>query len=85
MPLVRLDVLQQFAAVNLNSDPGAVGGKVKIPQAAQVTIVFQTNHSTTAHGVLYGRYVGAFDLTQAEVDAMRIALTNGAAWTALPA
>lgn len=83
--LIRLDSLEQFAAVKVVSDGGAIGGKVKIPSAVQVTYVWALSGGKTAHCVLYGRYAGTFSMTSATATAALQALTTGAAWTALAA
>jgi hypothetical protein len=64
-------------------DPGAIGGPIVIPNAARVSIVWQGANTRITSCILYGRYAGAFDLTQSDVNAMSTAITSGAAWTAL--
>lgn len=83
--VIRLDQLDQFAAVKIVSDPGEIGGPVVIPQAVQVTYVWALSGGKTGHCVLYGRYPGTFSMTSATATAALQALTTGAAWTALAA
>lgn len=85
MALVRLDQVQQFAAVNLSSDPGAVGGKVYVPQCAQIRVTFALEGGRIGHLVWYGRYAGAFAGSVAQANAIMTALTTGGTWTALAA
>lgn len=81
MPIIRLDNLQPFQAVNVLLDPGAIGGKIKIPSCAQVTVNWTLPDAKQAHNVLYGRYSGTLNPTQAMVNAMFSALGSGAGWT----
>ena len=85
MPLVNLSTLTQFSAVNLTSDPGAVGGPVIIPQCAQIVINGTLESGHTFHIVTYGKYTGTFAGTPAQATAIITALTSGAQWTALAA
>lgn len=85
MPLVRLDQLQQFAAINVLSDPGAVGGPVVVPSCAQIVLSWNIESGKVAHNVLYGRYAGTFAGTPTQANGILTALTTGAAWTALAA
>jgi len=82
---VNLANLQQFAAVNLTLDPGAVGGPVVIPSCAQIVLYWGLSNGVVAHNVLYGRYAGAFAGTPAQATAILTAMTSGATWTALAA
>lgn len=82
-PLVRLDQVQQFAAINLTSDPGAIGGPVVIPNAARINLVWILGDGKAAYNTLTGRYSGSFAGTIAQADAIMQALTTGANWTAL--
>jgi len=85
MRIVALDTLQQFAAVNLRLDPGAIGGPVVIPQAAQITIQWTLGNGKVGNNVLYGRYSGTFAGTTAQANALKTAFTTGALWTAVAA
>lgn len=83
MPLVRLDQIQQFAAINLTLDPGAIGGPVIVPSCAQITLSWIQDNGRYAHNVLYGRYSGPFAGTPTQAQNILNALTTGAAWTGL--
>lgn len=83
MRIIPLDQLQQFAAVNLLSDPGAIGGPVIVPQCAQIGIVWAMDDAKEGHNVLYGRYSGAFNGSVAQANAILSTLIAGATWTAL--
>jgi len=65
------------------ADPGAIGGPIVIPNAARVSILWQGTNTVISSCTLYGRYAGAFDLTQADVDAMSVAITSGTTWATL--
>lgn len=81
--IVNLSNLQQFTAVNLSSDPGAVTGPVVVPQAAQIVFYWGYTDGRAGHNVLYGRYSGGFAGTVAQANAIFAALSTGATWTAL--
>lgn len=83
--VVRLDQVQQFLAINVLSDPGAIGGPYVVPQCARIVFYINVEGGKTAHIVLVGRYVGTFHGTAAEAQAIHQALFTGAQWTALAA
>lgn len=83
MPIIAASSLEQFAAVNLRLDPGAIGGPVLVPQCAQISLIWNQESGKLAHNVLYGRYSGAFAGSVAQANSILTALTTGAAWTAL--
>lgn len=83
--IVPLDNFQQFAAVNLLSDPGHIAGPIVIPSCAQITINWANASGRGAHNVLYGRYSGAFAGNTAQANSIMTALSTGGAWTALAA
>lgn len=85
MRIVNLANLEQFAAVNLSADQGAIGGPVVVPSCAQIVLGWSLEDGKTGHNVLYGRYSGAFAGTVAQANAILTALTTGAAWTGLAA
>lgn len=85
MPIIRFDQLQQFAAVNILSDPGAVGGPVVIPFGVQINIAWTLADGKTGHNITYGRTAGVPAPTVAQAQAIFSALTSGAQWTALAA
>jgi len=81
--ILRLDQLQQFAAVDLLSDGGALGGPVVIPSCAQIKLIWGLESGKFGHNVLYGRYSGPFAGTVTQANNILTALTTGAAWSAL--
>lgn len=83
--VVNLANFQQFTAINLLSDPGAIGGPVVVPQCAQIVQRWSLESGKVANVVMYGRYSGGFAGTQAQCNAILTALTSGAQWTALAA
>lgn len=83
MRLVSLDSLQQFAAVNLSEDLGAIGGHVHVPQCAQIGIQWFLPDGKIGHNILYGRYSGPFGGSQAQANSIMTSLTTGTAWTTL--
>lgn len=85
MPLIRLDQFQQFDAINVLVDPGAIGGPKVIPSAVEVVLIWGLTRGGFGRNVLYGRYVGVYDLVSADATAALTALTSGATWTALAA
>lgn len=85
MPLYRLDQLQPFQAINLLTDPGAIGGPVVVPSCTQVVITWNLTNGRQGKNVMYGRYSGAFSLTPANATSFMTTLTTGANWTALAA
>jgi len=85
MPLVRLDQLQQFTAINLLLDPGAIGGPKIIPQTAEISLVWGTASGKFALNILDGLYSGPYAGTVAQATAIHTALTTGAGWTGLAA
>jgi hypothetical protein len=85
MPIVRLENLQQFAAVNFLSDPGAVGGPKIIPSCLEVGLLWNLTDGRVAHNVMYGRYAAPPTVTPALAQSVFAALQPNAEWTALAA
>jgi hypothetical protein len=85
MPLIRLDQLQQFAAINILSDPGMIGGPIVIPNCVQVVLNWTLADGKVGHNVMYGRAAGVPAPTPAQADLIFDALSTGAQWTALAA
>lgn len=83
MPIVRVDQLQQFAAVNILSDPGAVGGPVVIPFGVQVLLTWNLTDGKQGHNVLYARAATTPNPSVAQAQAIFAALSSGAQWTAM--
>ena len=85
MRVVDLSRFQQFTAINLLADPGAVGGKLRVPSCAQITLRWTLGDGKLANIVLYGRFTGTFAGTVAQANGIHTALSSGSAWTALAA
>lgn len=83
MPIVRLENFQQFAAVNVLSDPGVIPGPKVVPFCAQITLRWSLEDGKVAHNVLYGRYSGGFAGTVAQANAIFAGLSTGAPAAAL--
>lgn len=81
--IVNLDNFQQFTAINVLSDPGAIGGPFVIPGACQVVLQWTLPDGKAGHNVLYGAVQPSFNPTAAIADAILTGLTTGATWTAL--
>jgi hypothetical protein len=82
-PIVRLENFQQFAAINVLSDPGHQGGPIVIPSCVQLTIAWVLTNAKIGVNVMYGTVAAGFTPTTAICDAIKTALSSGAAWTAL--
>jgi len=85
MPIVRLDMLQQFAAINLTADAGAVPGKKHVPSCVEVMLVWNLTDGKLARNVLAAQYSGGFVPTSAIADSILNTLIGGAGWTSLAA
>lgn len=83
--VVNLANFEQFTAINVLSDPGAIGGPVKVPQCAQIVLNWTLEDGKTAHNVLYGRFGASFAGTVAQANAILTGLTTGVNWTTLAA
>lgn len=81
--IIRLDTAQQFAAINVLSDPGHIGGPVVIPFCAQILLTWTVPGGKTAHNVLYGRNPGIPAPSVSQAQAIFAGLSTGAQWTAL--
>lgn len=81
--IIALDSLQQFTAVNLLFDPGAIGGPKLVPSVAEITLRFAMPTARYANVVMHGRYVGVFNGSVAQANAILAALSTGSAATAL--
>jgi hypothetical protein len=82
---VRLDQVQQFAAINVLSDLGLDGGPIVIPLTWQVGFEWTTASGKRAHNVLYGTAAAGFNPTVSTVNAMMSVLTTGTQWANLAA
>jgi hypothetical protein len=83
--MVRLENFQSFQAINVLSDPGAVGGPRIVPNCVEFIIQWQLTNGKIANQVL-GMIVGAsYNPTVANAEAGRASLVSGANWTTLAA
>lgn len=85
MPFIDISRFQQFTAINLSSDPGAIGGPVIVPQCAQIVLVWLLESGKQGHNVLYGQYSGGFAGTPQQATSMLQALTSAPSWAPLAA
>lgn len=83
--VIDLANFQQFQAINVLSDPGAIPGPVVVPTCAQIAIRYGNDANKSVFNVLYGRYSGTFTGTAAQATSIMTGLSTGAAWTALAA
>jgi len=81
--ILNLANIQQFAAINVLTDPGAIGGPKVIPQAAEITLRWILGNAKFGHNVLIGRYSGTFTGSPAQANSILTALSSGAQWSAL--
>lgn len=75
--IVNLANFQQFTAINLLSDPGAIGGPKLVPSCAEVVLIWLLPGGKVGHNVLHGRYTGAFAGTVAQANSILAALSTG--------
>src|SRR5262245_31673743 len=68
MPIIPIERLQQFAAVNVLSDPGAVAGPKLAPNCVQVTLVWHLTDGKEGRVVLHYRYPPPFTGTVANAN-----------------
>jgi len=81
--VVPLNSLEQFAAINVLSDPGHDKDNPQVPNCMNVVIQWGLTDGKTAHNVLHARYPAAYPGTVTLANAFLNALTSGANWTAL--
>jgi hypothetical protein len=81
--VVNLANFEQFTAINVLGDPGAIGGPKVIPSCAEIDLVWALPGGGLGHNILTGRYTGAFSGTPAQASAILAALTTGGPATAL--
>lgn len=80
---VALSTLEQFAAINLTSDPGYDPDDRHIPQVAKITLTWGLGSGKVGHNVLHGRYAGPYIGSQAQANAIFSGLTTSPTWAAL--
>jgi len=81
--IVNLSNFQQFAAINLTSDPGYDRSDRHIPNTAQITLTWLLEDGKLVHNVLHGGYTGGYSGTIAKANAILTQLTTGAQWDSL--
>lgn len=84
-PVIRLDQIQQFAAINLLSDPGYIAGPKIIPGACMVRLNWQLTDGRVAHNVMYASWNGTPALAASVAQSIFSASSSGGLWTALAA
>ena len=84
-PIMRLDQVQQFAAINLLVDPGAIHGPKIIPNTAQIKLNWSLTDGRIAHNFLYANYTGSPAFTNTIAQQVYAALIAGAGWTGMAA
>jgi hypothetical protein len=85
MPLIRLSDLEQFAAVNLNSDLGHIAGPKIIPNCAMVRINWNLTDGKVGHNVMYASWSGTPSLSATLAESLRAAFVAGTPWSTLAA
>jgi len=81
--MINLANLQQFQAINVLVDPGAIGGPKVVPLAIEVKVSFALSTGKSAHMILAGGHTGSFVPSVAHANSIMTGLSTGAAWTAL--
>lgn len=82
---INLENIQQFAAINVLSDPGYDPGFHPIPNGIEVILNWTLQDGKTGHNVLGGQVAGGYSPTAAQCDAILSGLTSGGSWTGLAA
>jgi hypothetical protein len=83
--VINLANFQQYAAINVLTDPGNKPGPVVIPQCAQITLKWAMDGGVYAHNVLYGRYPGGFVGGVGQANTIFTALSTSAQFISLKA
>lgn len=83
--IINLQNAQQFAAINVLSDPGYLPGPKVIPNTASVILDWNLTDAKVGHNVLYCNYTGTPALSATVAQTIFAAITTGAQWTALAA
>lgn len=85
MRIVPVESLQQFAAVQLLSDPGHIAGPVVIPNAMRIRLNWTLGNGKVAHNILYAQWTGSPTISTSLADTVKNGLVNGGTWTTLAA
>lgn len=80
--LLALADIQQFAAINVLSDPGYDPGNRIIPNCALVRLNWSLSNGRVAHNILYASWSGSPALSTTLAQAMFAAMSTGATWSA---
>jgi hypothetical protein len=83
--IINLANAQQFAAINVLSDPGYDPNNRTIPNCVEVALGFNTDASKAAHIVLHARYGAGFTPSTAIANAILAGLNTGPQFTAMAA
>lgn len=81
--IVDLAQVQQFAAINVLSDPGHIAGPIVIPNACRFILNWTLTDGKTGKNVLCAQVPAGFNPTTAIADAFLATLTTGGGWTNL--
>lgn len=82
---MNLANFQQFAAINVLSDPGYDPDPHVVPNCIQISLVWALGGGKQAHNVMAGSRTDGLAPTQAHANAILTGLATGGAWTALAA
>jgi len=74
--VIDLANVQQFAAINLLSDPGHIAGPIVAPNCMQIRWIWLQVNGKTGFNITHARYSGGFPGTTAMADALTVALQN---------
>ena len=81
--IVALSNVQQFAAINLLSDPGHIPGPIVIPGCMQIRLLWVQDSARIAVNVLHARYSGGFPGTIAMANSILTSLAGAYTGTGL--
>lgn len=74
VPIISLDAFQQFAAINVLSDPGHIGGPVVVPNCVKVMPLWQLGDGKVTRNVLGGIITSFTTASQGVAEAIRAAI-----------
>lgn len=83
MPLLNLDRLTPFQAVQFDVDGGRLPGPKIIPNCAMVRLNWQLADGKVAHNIAYAAWTGTPALSATLATTMFNAIFTGAAWAAM--
>lgn len=82
---INLANVQQFAAINVLSDPGYDPNNRTIPSCVEIALNYGLESGKQGHSILHARYAAGFTPSSAVANSILTGLTSGAQWTALAA